>query len=124
MKKIPSKKRTLANEIVDAIQLGQFRGGEWLRQIDLEKKFQAARFDVRAALDELVVRQSIQHIPNRGYRVPIHDLAVLKAIREVRVIIECATAPGIIASVNVAALSDLKASAREFTQAIAEGTPA
>ena len=124
MTRNPGKKRALANEIADAIELGEFRNGEWLRQIDLEEKFKASRFDVRTALDELVVRKAIQHVPNRGYRVPILDPEMLAAIREVRVIVECSTAPGIVAHVDAAALSDLKALARKFTLAIAEGTPA
>ena len=93
MKRNTRTRRALANEIVDAIQLGEFRPGEWLRQIDLEEKFKATRFDVRTALDELVVRKAIEHVRNRGYRVTLLDEATSAAIREVRVIIECAAAP-------------------------------
>ena len=124
MKRNPKKKRALANEIADAIQLGEFRGGEWLRQIDLEEKFKASRFDVRTALDELVVRKAIQHVPNRGYRVLILDPEVLAAIREVRVIVECATAPGIVAHVDAASLANLKELASNFSMAVAQGTHA
>jgi DNA-binding GntR family transcriptional regulator len=124
MKRNPRKKRALANEIADAIQLGEFRSGEWLRQIDLEEKFKASRFDVRTALDELVVRKAVEHVPNRGHRVAVLDPKTIAAIREVRLIVECAAAPGIVTHADAAALSDLKALAGNFTMAVAEGTHA
>jgi DNA-binding GntR family transcriptional regulator len=58
-----------------------YRPGEWLRQIDLERKFQASQFDMRSALEELAVRETIEHIPNRGYRVAAVDPATYEAIR-------------------------------------------
>ena len=68
-------KGELANEIAQAIHVRAYRPGEWLRQIDLEEAFQATRFDVRTALDELAVRKAIEHVPNRGYRVAELDRA-------------------------------------------------
>jgi DNA-binding GntR family transcriptional regulator len=122
MKPRKKPKRKLANEIADAIQLGEFRPGEWLRQIDLEEKLGATRFAVRAALDELVIRNAIQHVPNRGYRVAVVDDATIAANREVRIIVECAAASKIIAHVDDAAAQRLRDLAERFTRAVKEGT--
>lgn len=124
MQRRKEAKRSLAGEIADAIQLGEFRPGEWLRQIDLQQKFHAPRFEVRAALDQLAVRQAVQHVPNRGYRVAVLDAAALADIRAVRVILECAAVPRIIARIDDAALARLRALARQFSRAVQAGTRA
>ena len=59
-KNTSTRRAMLANEIAQAIRLRAFRPGEWLRQIDLEERFEATRFDVRSALDELAVRKTIE----------------------------------------------------------------
>ena len=53
MKVRKEQKRLLAAEIGAAILQGDYRPGEWLRQIDLEEAFAAKRFDVRSALTQL-----------------------------------------------------------------------
>ncbi|MGE0723499.1 MAG: GntR family transcriptional regulator [Alphaproteobacteria bacterium] len=111
----------MANAIGEAIQLGEFRAGEWLRQIDLEERFGATRFDVRAALDELAVRQTIQHVPNRGYRVAAPDEGTLDGIRAVRSILEPAAAPLIVARTDDAALDRLRDLATRFGAAVRSG---
>lgn len=115
-------KGELANEIARAIHVRAYRPGEWLRQIDLEEAFQATRFDVRAALDELAVRKTIEHVPNRGYRVTEIDLETYRAIRDTRIILESAAARLVIGRMDDAALAKLEALAREFSQAVQSGT--
>ncbi|MEP7454174.1 GntR family transcriptional regulator [Phyllobacterium sp. SB3] len=122
MKRITRLKRALANEIADAIHLGEFRAGEWLRQIDLEQKFKATRFDVRAALEELVIRKTIQHIPNRGYQVSILDDETMISVQETRVILESAAAGKVATNTDADALRRLEALAQQFTQAVKSGT--
>lgn len=115
-------KGELANEIARAIHVRAYRPGEWLRQIDLEEAFQATRFDVRTALDELAVRKTIEHVPNRGYRVTEIDLETYRAIRDTRIILESAAARLVIGKIDDAALAKLEVLAREFTQAVQSGT--
>ena len=115
-------RRALANEIAQAIRLRMYRPGEWLRQIDLEEKFQATRFDVRAALEELAVRKTIEHVPNRGYRVAEIDLATYFAIRETRIILEAAAMAGVVANITPEAIERLAALARDFGDAVVSGT--
>lgn len=119
-----STRRALANEITRAIQLRLYRPGEWLRQIDLEAKFQATRSDVRGALEELAVRKAIEHLPNRGYRVAAIDFTTYRAIRDTRVLLEVGAAPGVVANIDDAAITRLGELAREFSSAVMRGTQA
>jgi DNA-binding GntR family transcriptional regulator len=116
------RKRALAAEIAHAIETRAYRPGEWLRQIDLEQAFKATRFDVRSALDELAVRKTIEHVPNRGYRVALIDMATYRAIRQTRLILEVATAPGIIACIDEAGIARLDDYARQFSDAVHSST--
>jgi DNA-binding GntR family transcriptional regulator len=121
----PSKvtaKRALAGEIAQAIRLRMYRPGEWLRQIDLEEKFQATRFDVRSALEELAVRQTIEHVPNRGYRVAEIDIATYRAIRETRVLLEAGAMAGVVARIDEPTIARLAELAAAFSTAAVSGT--
>lgn len=120
--KRPAARRTLASEIAQAIRQRMYRPGEWLRQIDLEEKFRATRFDVRSALEELAVRQTIEHVPNRGYRVAEIDLATYRAIRDTRVILETGAMPGVVAGFDAERIAELAALADEFSTAVVSGT--
>ncbi|MDP0929685.1 GntR family transcriptional regulator [Paracoccus onubensis] len=114
-------KRSLVDEIAEAIQVGEYRADEWLRQVDLEEKFQATRFDVRSALEALVVRKVVQHVPNRGYKVPSVDPEMSKHQRDVRVVVETAAAPMIIKHVTDSDTTQLDKLAGEFAQAAKSG---
>ena len=81
-------KRHLAAEIAAAILEGDYRPGEWLRQIDLEETFAAKRFDVRSALGELAARGMVSHVANRGYRVTLPNLAVVREMQAIRILLE------------------------------------
>ncbi|SEL24583.1 DNA-binding transcriptional regulator, GntR family [Bosea lupini] len=115
-------KGELANEIAKAIHIRAYRPGEWLRQIDLEEAFQATRFDVRTALDELAIRKTIEHVPNRGYRVVEIDLATYRAIRDTRIILESAASRLVIGRMDEEAVARLDALAHEFSRAVQSGT--
>lgn len=117
-----TRRAMLANEIAQAIRLRMFRPGEWLRQIDLEERFQATRFDVRSALDELAVRKTIEHVPNRGYRVAEIDMKTYREIQATRVILETAAAEGIAAHVDAAAIARLTELATQFSAAVLTGS--
>lgn len=40
--------------------------GSWLKQIDLEQRYDCTRPEIRRALDRLTQRRLVQHIPNRS----------------------------------------------------------
>jgi DNA-binding GntR family transcriptional regulator len=112
------KKRSLAAEIAQAIRSGVLRPGEWLRQIDLEERFGATRFDVRAALAELALRQTVEHVPNRGYRVAVPDRRRVHELLEVRALLEVEAALTALPYIGNADLLRLEALATAFDQAI------
>lgn len=117
-----NSRRQLASEIAQAIRLRMFRPGEWLRQIDLEEKFQATRFDVRGALDELAIRKTIVHVPNRGYRVAEVDMKTYRAIADTRVILEKAASRAVAVRIDAAAIAELEQLAARFGEAVHGGT--
>ncbi len=117
-----TRRADLANEIAEAIRLRLFRPGEWLRQIDLEERFQATRFDVRRALDELAVRKTIEHVPNRGYRVAEIDLKTYGEILAIRVMLETAAAESAAARIDGAGIARLDALAAQFSAAVLTGS--
>lgn len=121
-RKTGTRRAALANEIAEAIRLRLFRPGEWLRQIDLEERFQATRFDVRSALDELAVRKTIEHVPNRGYRVAEIDLKTYGEILAVRVMLETAAAEAAAARIDAAAIARLDELAAHFSSAVLTGS--
>lgn len=115
-------RRALASEIAQAIRLRMYRPGEWLRQIDIEEKFQATRFDVRSALEELAVRKTIEHVPNRGYRVAEIDLATYRSIRDTRAILEAGAMAGVVAHIDDITIDRLAELAAAFSTAAVSGT--
>lgn len=116
--------KALSNQIADAIRDGAYRPGEWLRQIDLEERFGATRFDVRTALNVLVARRILEHVPNRGYRVCDLDEASVKALRSVRAILEMAAIREVAARIDASTLKELQRLADRFAASVENGTPA
>jgi DNA-binding GntR family transcriptional regulator len=119
--KSKDKRRHLAAEIAAAIRSGAFRPGEWLRQIDLESQFGATRFDVRAALTELALRGSVEHVVNRGYRVATPDPGRLAEMRVIRSLLEVEAAVTALPHIGDAELAEIKTLAASFEREIAVG---
>lgn len=117
-------KRDLTEEIAAALADGAYRPGEWLRQIDLEESFKASRFDVRKALERLLARKLIEHVPNRGYRVLAPDTDTVRQVREVRAILESAAAVGACRQISHECISELEQAASRFEEAARTGTAA
>lgn len=112
----------LTDQIAEAIRMGEFRAGEWLRQIDLEQKYKATRFEVRRALDALVIRKTIEHVSNRGYKVAEISDRTQQDIVQARTIVECAAAELALANTKPTDIEQLKLLAAAFTQAVQSGT--
>jgi DNA-binding GntR family transcriptional regulator len=116
--------RRLAQRLADAISAGEYRPGEWLKQIDLAAQFGATRFEVRRALEELALRNAVSHIPQKGYRVTVPTETDLDHSRAVRVIIETAAAREVARRIDEAGLAELEELAERFRAATLSGTPA
>ena len=112
------RKRHLASEIAIAIRDGEYRSGEWLRQIDLEEKFRAKRFEIRAALAELKLRQSVDHVPNRGYRVNVPNIDEMRELLSIRALLEVEAANSALPNLDKRAMNEILACADRFEHAI------
>ena len=117
-------KRHLAAEIAAAILEGAYRPGEWLRQIDLEETFTAKRFDVRSALGELAARGMVTHVANRGYRVVLPDLNVVREMLAIRILLEVEAVTQALPHIGPTELEQIKAAQQAFENAVARGSKA
>lgn len=124
MKISPREKRHLALELAMIIRGGGYRAGEWLRQIDLEQRLGANRFEVRTALAELALRGTVEHVPNRGFRVAEHDRERLRQLLDIRALLEVEAAVTALPRIDAAALEALEQLAAAFERAAASGTRA
>jgi DNA-binding GntR family transcriptional regulator len=116
------QKRHLAAEVAAAIREGAYRPGEWLRQIDLEERFAAKRFDVRSALTELAVLGTVEHVVNRGYRVAVPDMTAIREILAIRILVEVEAARQALPHIGPAELARIRHLQQDFEAAIAHGS--
>lgn len=112
----------VATRIERDINLGTLSPGAWLKQIDLERRYGATRLDVRQALEALVARRLVTHVPNRGYHVREFDQRQIAEIYEVRAVLEIAAAEQVVAHVTDTALAELRRCAAAFEEATTHGT--
>lgn len=108
--------------ILQDIQAGTLAAGSWLKQVDLEQRYNRGRNQVRRALDRLVQKRLVQHVPNRGYHVYEPDGRQASEIAEIRIILETAIAGRIISNATDADQQDLRQLATEFERLVLNGT--
>ncbi|MBP2302936.1 GntR family transcriptional regulator [Azospirillum picis] len=120
--KADSATGNLADRMARDIQAGVFAPGMWLKQIDLETRYEAKRMEVRRALDQLALKRLVRHVPNRGYHVHVPDDRQAEEVREVRLILETAAAGSIVANATAADIAALRVLAQRFADLILEGT--
>lgn len=119
-----SSEPRLAQRLTDAIAEGAYRPGEWLKQVDLAATFGATRFEVRRALEELALRKTVLHVPQRGYRVGMVTEDELANFRAVRVVLEVEACRLLADRITPADITELEALAAQFATAVDRGTPA
>lgn len=112
----------VAEAIAQDIRSGLLGSGAWLKQVDLENRYEASRGDVRRALDILVVRRLVQQIPDRGFYVLGADERRQRELREVRVLLEVGSAAGIVEAATPRVLDELTVAAGRFRDAVTTGT--
>lgn len=108
--------------ILHDIQAGNLAAGSWLKQVDLEQRYNRGRNQVRRALDRLVQKRLVQHVPNRGYHVYEPDGRQATEIAEIRIILETAIAERIISNSTDQDLQELHQLAIEFESLVLNGT--
>lgn len=118
-----SQWRSVVDGIAGDIQAGRFAPGTWLKQVDLQHRYRCSRGDVRKALDELVARRLVQHLPNRGHHVFELAQERMTHLVQLRAILEGAVADLIFDRADAAALDGLDRLATRFEAEVRTGTP-
>lgn len=114
----------VADEISSDIAEGRLMNGTWLKLVDLEARYGCTRAAARRALERLTVKGILQRIPDRGYYVAVVDERRHRELMAVRVVLESATVPGIVAAATTADIADLRALAARFESCIRDGDAA
>src|SRR5260221_8662172 len=117
-----TKSPDIVERIARDIQSGALAPGMWLKQIDLEQRYDCTRVEIRRALDRLAQRRLVEHIHNRGYHVFQLDGTETREILEIRCILEIAAIDSIVVNADAAAVERLAALARRFNALILTGT--
>lgn len=108
--------------ILQDILAGLLPPGVWLKQIDLEQRYQSTRPEVRRALDRLVQKRLVEHVPNRGYHVFEPDGRQAEEVSDIRIILETAVADRVIGNATSHAIATLRQLADRFDALIMNGT--
>lgn len=120
LKKNVTDRNQLVLLISKDINAGILPAGSWLKQIDLEARYGRTRLEVRRALDQLVLKSMVEHIPNRGYYVHTPDPDQVADAREIRVALECAAVNQMV--ISDAGLALIDTAAQRFHRLVQEGT--
>ena len=121
-KKVVLTPDNLVQSIMSDINKGVYGNGEWLKQIDLEKRYKCSRIKVREALSYLHSKRLVEHIANYGYRVPSPDPERIKEVAEIRILLECQAAIGMIDNATALDIEQLYSLAMAFKDAAYSGT--
>lgn len=108
--------------ILHDIQSGVLAPNSWLKQVDLEQRYNRGRNQIRRALDRLAQKRLVKHVPNRGYHVYAPDGAQAEEIAEIRVILETAIADQIVANATARDIEELRNLAKSFDHLAMNGT--
>jgi len=76
----------IAERLRHAIEEGEFRPGDWIRQEHVAQRLGVSQIPVREALKQLVAEGLVEHVPFRGARViqfTVEDVEDLYAVRAV-----------------------------------------
>jgi DNA-binding GntR family transcriptional regulator len=116
------RSRRLAGLIERDISTGRLSAGAWLKQVDLEEQYGAARLDIRQALDRLEEKGLVQLVANRGYRVEEFNYERFRNVVTIRAILEVAAAEEVMKHIDEAGLAQIHDHAGRFAHAVEVGT--
>jgi DNA-binding GntR family transcriptional regulator len=114
--------REVTDLILQDILTGALPPGTWLKQADLERRYDCSRPEVRRALDRLSQKRLVAHVPNRGYHVFEPDGRQAKEVADIRVMLETAIAPAIVEKATRDDIARLRELAANFDRMILSGT--
>ncbi|MGO4566889.1 GntR family transcriptional regulator [Rhizobium sp. 2YAF20] len=114
--------RDVTDFILQDILTGALPPGTWLKQVALERRYGCTRPEVRRALDRLLQKRLVEHVPNRGYHVFEPDGRRAREVSDIRVILETAVADTIVSRASAESIARLRALARHFDEMTLTGT--
>lgn len=117
-----AKERDVTDLVLEDILTGVLPAGTWLKQIDLEKRYDCTRPEVRRALDRLSQKRLVEHVPNRGYHVYQPEGRRAQEISDIRVILETAVADLMVENATPESIARLRQLALHFDRMTMEGT--
>ncbi|MBB3300104.1 DNA-binding GntR family transcriptional regulator [Rhizobium sp. BK077] len=117
-----SDTRDVTDLVLQDILAGVLLPGTWLKQIDLERRYNCTRPEVRRALDRLAQKRLVEHVPNRGYHVYEPDGRRAREVSEIRIILETAIAGTIVQNASPEDIDTLRTLAEHFDQMVLNGT--
>jgi DNA-binding GntR family transcriptional regulator len=106
------------DRIRDAILQGEFVPNQRLIEGELSERFDASRFVIRSALQNLVGQGLVEYQRNRGARVRDISLAEATQITEVRQLLESFTAERAAQNITAARAANLRRIAKEMRAAV------
>lgn len=118
------KSKSLFDQVRAQILEGNYAPGQWLKQAELEQRYNATRSEVRAVLSTLAERGIVEYAPNRGFRLFDRTAEEIRDIVEMIVVLEGAAAPSMAANADEAAITELRQMAEQFDAMITEGSHA
>ncbi len=118
------KSKPVFDKIRSDIVEGQFHPGQWLKQADLESRYNATRSEVRAALSALAERGMVEYVKNRGFRIYSFSEGELRDITELLEILEVSAVPGIVKCASQKHIDELRDVAIRFDKSISNSSPA
>lgn len=83
----PSRERVV-DAVRELLQQGELRQGERLTEEDVAATMHVGRHTVRAAFAELVSLGLLEHVPNRGARIPVLDADRINDLWDYRLTLE------------------------------------
>lgn len=123
MSKLATNEKVSVAELIEAdIYAGHFAPGMWLKQTDLEQRYQCTRLALRHALEGLNLRKVVNHVHNKGYHVPFTDAETLRHIWRARAAFESTLAPEFVANITPDVLARLSYLASRYSEAVKTGT--
>lgn len=118
----PQLPTSLADRIQADIFYGRLAPGMWLKQIELERRYECTRLALRQALDAVSSKGMLKHEPNRGYHVEFFDEDRVISNAEARAVLEIASAEMVLDYVSPAYLRELTQLAEQHRTLIETGT--
>nr|WP_319513264.1 GntR family transcriptional regulator [uncultured Cohaesibacter sp.] len=119
MRKKKSSK-DLTDLLTSDISAGVFSPGSWLKQIDLQRRYNASRSETRKALETLCNKRIVRYEPNRGYYVHHADDVSTDEVRDIRIMLETSAAEFMVQKVTDEQIEDLYQLAQRFIDQIRE----